>query len=971
VVAERQLDGQQLAGRADELAEVVALIQAAAAGSAAALLVSGEAGVGKTVLARAACSQEKSRVDVLWGSCLPLTSLAVPFLPLMSALRQRAADHDEPVPLLQPSGELGASDGPVEFDSWLAGVCGRRPVVLVVDDLHWADQSTLDVLMYVLVGLANRRLAVLTTIRSGEVTENHPLRRWLADMRRLPGVRELRLDRLDRAATAEQLAGLLGGLPHETLVDQVYARTDGNAYLTALLAHGLSPNARSLPAGLPTELGDAATRAWRGLSAPAQALTRLIAVAGRPQRSDQLDKLAAQTGVTGDVVALLREAVDAAVLQVSTAGAYWFGHPLLAEVLEEGLLPEERRALHEAFADALATYPDSGQTVDVERAVALADHHFRAGHRDMAYQWALLGAEAAGQAGGATEMLRLLRRALELWPVVPHPELSRLELLGRIRDAAERAGEQEEELAAVDDLLALVDREREPLVAAELLVRRMILRLSTGREFAGLADVREAVRLSVGDPDSWQYALAVAELADAELWHDVPSGPARAEEAVRLARACNSKKALAYALTARVMSRCMAYDGEDMAEAQRDSKEAQAAAAEVRDFFAYSHATLWAGNCIDTHVSRSVLELVRRSREALIGFGGPHTYVSWLAADEAGGLLMLGDWRACAERLRFALGSTPGPMAATMARLHAALLAGWQGRPAEAKAHLARADELFEEQSGFLAFEFDAVRAEVALAAGDAEAAITAAMTGVEGEGAPPTFSERLLPLAARAAADEAQACRDRGQDPDAAVAQLSSLKDRYPEVIADVGPGPMYQLQLRAMQALYDAEVLRGQADPRASTAWSHAAQACHDAELAWDEAYARRRAAEALLRDRSGRHQGVAELRRAYELATNLEAVPLLADVEALARTARVPLAPPGQVRAPAAAALPGLTAREREILAHLVAGRTYGEIARELVISEKTVSVHVSNMLHKTGTANRVELAGLARRIGGSAD
>ena len=304
MVAGPQSHRRRLAGRADELAEVSALIQAAAAGRAGALLVSGEAGVGKTVLVRAACSQEESKVDVLWGSCLPLTSLAVPFLPLTTALRQWAADHAEPVPLLQPSGKTGSSDGPFEFDSWLTSLCRRRPVVLVVDDLHWADQSTLDVLMYVLAGLADRRLAVLATIRSGEVTENHPLRRWLADVRRLPGVGELRLDRLDRAATAEQLAGLLGGPPHESLVDQVYARTDGNAYLTTLLARGLPPDARSLPAGLPTELGDAAMRAWRSLSSPAQALTRLIAVAGRPQRSDQLGKLAAQTGVTGDVVPL-------------------------------------------------------------------------------------------------------------------------------------------------------------------------------------------------------------------------------------------------------------------------------------------------------------------------------------------------------------------------------------------------------------------------------------------------------------------------------------------------------------------------------------------------------------------------------------------------------------------------------------------------------------------------------------------
>jgi DNA-binding CsgD family transcriptional regulator len=196
----------------------------------------------------------------------------------------------------------------------------------------------------------------------------------------------------------------------------------------------------------------------------------------------------------------------------------------------------------------------------------------------------------------------------------------------------------------------------------------------------------------------------------------------------------------------------------------------------------------------------------------------------------------------------------------------------------------------------------------------------------------------------------------------------LSSLYGRYPGVIADrQGYGPMYQLQLRAMQALYDAEVLRGQADPGASTAWRHAAEACRDAELAWDEAYARRRAAEALLQDRATRRQGVVELRRAHELATDLEAAPLLVELRALARTARVPLTDPRTVPAEMVTGIPGLTTREREILVHLFAGRTYSEIARELVISEKTVSVHISHLLHKTGTANRVQLAGLARRTG----
>jgi DNA-binding CsgD family transcriptional regulator len=946
-----------LVGRAGEAAAVVGLVQGAAQREAGALLVSGEAGVGKTVLVREACAQVGDAADVMWGSCLPLTSLAVPFMPLASALRAWAADQNMPVPVLAGL----AGDAPAGFDAWLEERCREHPVALVVDDLQWADQSTLDVLMYVLAGLTGRRLAMLATVRIGE--EAHPLRRWLADVRRFPGVGELHLDRLDRVATAEQLAALLGRPPHQSLVDAVYGRTQGNAYLTALLVRGLSPDARSLPAGLPTDLREAASRAWFGLSASAQELSALVAVAGRPQQADHLGKMAAATGLDGDVVPLLREAVDAAVLDVDSDDAYWFVHPLLAEVLEAGLLPEERRTLHTAFAAALELAGVADE-MGVEAAVELADHHHRAGHQKEAYRWALLGADAAGRVGGAAEMLRLLRRALDLWPEVPDPGVSRQDILQRIRDAADQAGEQKEELAAVDDLLVLIDREAQPLLAAELLVRRMCLRLSTGLEFAGLDDVREAVRLSASHPESAEHALAVAELAHAELWHAEPSGPARAEEAVRLARACGSPKALAYALTANVMRRLYADEIGDLAEAE----EAQVAAAQARDFWAFAHAALWAGNCLDGPASRAVIERWRRGREELIALGAPHTYVARLSESEALGLLLLGDWRACEERLRVALGSAPGPMADIGARLTAALLSCWQGRRVDAEAHLARAEELSTVQSEFLAFEFDAVRAELAVAVGDTERAIAAALTGLEGEGATPTLCERLVPLAARAAADQVQAVRDRGEDPTTARSRLKDLQSRYPDVVAEPGPGPMYEAQVRAMQAWYEAEAQRGHEDPAAAAKWLRAAQACADAELAWDEAYTHWRAAEALLPDRSRRDQAATALRRAYDLAVDLQAAPLIAEVEALARSARVPLTAPGAAPADTAAAMPGLTPREREILAHVVAGRTYGEIARELVISEKTVSVHVSNLLHKTGTKSRVELAQMARRLHG---
>jgi DNA-binding CsgD family transcriptional regulator len=553
---------------------------------------------------------------------------------------------------------------------------------------------------------------------------------------------------------------------------------------------------------------------------------------------------------------------------------------------------------------------------------------------------------------------------VQLWPGLSDPRLSRLELLRRIRAAAEVSGDQEEELAAVEDLLASVDRNRAPLVAAELLVRRTRLRQVTGREFAGLDDVREAVRLSAGNPDSAEHALAVAHLAHVELRHDLPSGPNTAAEAVRLARVSGSKKALAHALTAQVMAwASLSADDEILYEGIALAEEAQVAAAEIRDFWAYTHATHWAANCIDRDSSPAVLDVLRRGREEMTALGGPHTYISVLAADEAAGLLFRGDWRDCVERLRIVLGSTPGAMAATLARLTAAMLAGWQGRPAEAQAHLARADELFLEHSGFLGLEFDAARAEVTLATGDTQAAITAAMAGV---GGPRQQSERLLPLAARALSDQIQASQDRGHDVTAALERLSDLRRRFPDIIAEPGPGRLQRLYKQAMQALYDAEVLRGQADQAAAAAWCDAAQACADAESPWDEAYARRRAAEVLLKDRSARAQGAAQLRRAHELAVELDAAPQLAEVEALARTARVSLTVPHAVPADTVTTLPDLTSREREIIAYLVAGRTYAEIARELVISEKTVSVHVSNMLHKTGASNRVELAGLARRL-----
>jgi DNA-binding NarL/FixJ family response regulator len=174
------------------------------------------------------------------------------------------------------------------------------------------------------------------------------------------------------------------------------------------------------------------------------------------------------------------------------------------------------------------------------------------------------------------------------------------------------------------------------------------------------------------------------------------------------------------------------------------------------------------------------------------------------------------------------------------------------------------------------------------------------------------------------------------------------------------------YMSVLTALHSLYLAELGRARADRDNAAAWAAAADACGEASLRWEEAYACRRAAEAfLLHGHAARAQGSGFLRRGLALAAELQARPVLEALEQLASQARIPAEPVVRALDAGRARLPGLTPREAAVLDYVVAGRTYGEIARELVISEKTVSSHISSLLRKTGAANRVDLARMAAR------
>ncbi|GAB2757224.1 LuxR family transcriptional regulator [Nocardioides salsibiostraticola] len=948
-------------GRADEFAAVSRVLDRAAGGTAAALVISGDAGVGKSALMDRACSHADPSALVLAGACLPLSAMTVPFLALRSALRSVHSVLEPPAWL----GELGETPSavPVAFDDWLTGLSRQRLVILTIDDLHWADQSSLDVLMYVLAGPADRQLAVLATVRSSEVSERHPLQRWLADVRRLPRFGSLDLGALDGIAAAEQMSGLMGTAPHQSLVDDVFGRTRGNAYLTRLLVKGLAPHARKLPDDLPEDLTSAVLATYWTLPDQARLLTRILAAGGQPLTSGELTDVTGLAHLAETAEASLLEAAETAVLDVARNGTFWFHHPLFAEVLEANLTDDERIRWHTAFAVGAERQLSNGSALTPELMIAATDHHHRAGRPAEAYHWALRAAECST---GTAEELRLLQRAVELWPRVPEAQETERELLQRMRTAAAKAGSYREDLRAVDRLLDVVDPGKEPLLLAELMLRRADLQFLTGRDFTSENDIRSAVRLSAdADPDSWQHACALSQLAEMAAWSGDPDAEMLSDQALCVARASGSSMALSRALTAKASAVCVSgKTGESLHFAQ----EAVSAAIEAQDFYAFILGTFEELNGLPSCSVREEASHVRSRREQLVSMGAPRAYSSALSAIEAAAWLTVGDWRACQQRLRDVLGSDPGPFADVHARLAAAQLAAWQGRTAEAEGHLARADELFAEGSMYLPFTFDMTRATVALAAGDGERALNAALAGASSSGVPPDRCEWLMPLAAQALATLIESERDAGGDARDLIVRLNMLRARFPLVILDTGLNASSEGAPRiiALNDLYTAEVGRALGDSDNGNQWLSTTDSCHVAELVWEEAYACWRAAEALLaHERHRRVEAASVLRRGLELATDLGAEPMRTELEALAAIARIGVEQVSEVSGELRE-LPGLTRREREILGHIVVGRTYREIATALFISEKTVSSHVSNLLRKTGTDNRIDLSRLARSV-----
>lgn len=952
-------EGRHVVGRVVEFAAVDTCLQHAAEGRSGTLVVTGMPGIGKTSLVRESIADTEGDFLVLAGTCLPLQSLSVPLQPLRSAVRESSAPDR--------AAYLASMDvidqAPRAMDAYLDHVSATQPVVLFVDDVHWADQSTLDVLLYLAAGPRDRALALVVAARDDVLPDGHPLHRWLADVQRLPGVDTLHVGPLDRQGTEKQLMELMGVAPHQTLVDDVFAKAEGNPYFTSLLARGASATARVLPDNLSADLMAAVKRDWHELGHDARSVTSLVAAAGGPVTVELLGAIAHDLGISG-VQPALEEAVTRRLLRLHEPDGYWFQHPLQAEALDADLGATRSRTWHAAYARRLEL-DLAGESASLSTAMALSDHHHRAGNEPAAYGWSLLAWQVAGAARGSPELRRLLRRAIELRPRVPQAEESREDLLKLLLSTSEAMGAFGDQMVAVAALLESVDEQAQPLEAGWLRVQRSRLRTLTGTGTPDPAEARLAVELTGSSPSSWQHSFAHAELVRTMVWSAEPGAATHAKRAVTIARKAGHSGALAYALCASAMVALV--EGEP-AVASKHARAASLLAQEAGDWHAYEHAITWECNAASPPVGEYVANLLRQARQTLSAGNAPHVFVAMTATFEAEQRLLVGDWRACVDLLRISLGSSdPGPFVDIRSRLTAAMLDAFQGRTSQAAMQLERATELLSGRGRHANVALSTATALVALASGRPADALRAALEGARAPGAPPHLCEWLVPLAARAIADLSEPGRVAGEGQAESV-DIDDLVREFPTVVVDFGEDLEGQPQLRAMQDWYEAEVARARAGNDAGDLWWGVADSSVASEMPWVAAYAWWRAAESLLASgHAQRRRGIDAWRRAERLARELDARPILDEVSTLGRIARV-----RRTREPATSeteplsALPGLTAREREILAHVVDGSTYSEIAAVLFISEKTVSSHVSNLLRKTGTTSRVELSRLVTRV-----
>ncbi|MFE2615227.1 AAA family ATPase [Micromonospora chalcea] len=950
-----------LVGRRPELTVLGDALARARSGDPTTVLVGGEAGVGKTrLLEEFGTHVHTAGARLLVGQCLELGEAGLPFAPFAAALRD-VLRHDGPAAfagyeaefarLLPELARMPAAAavpaGPALADTprgylfdlvadLFRRLAEERPLVLVIEDLHWADRSTRDLIGFLVRAARATRLLVVCTYRTDELHRGHPLRPFLAELDRVRGVDRIELGRLDRDGTAAVLADLLGIEQYARTVDDVHERTQGNPFFIEELAAAGGPVGC---AAIPETLRDLLLARVDRLPEPAQRVLR-IAAAGGTRFAHQL--LAEVAGLPeAELEDALRAAVAGQLVVADPDGDYEFRHALVREAVHDDLLPGEHARLHARYAAAIEAQP---HLVAAGRAPAEIAHHWYAAHdHPRALTAARLAAEAAADRYAYAEQSRLLERVLELWEQVPDAAdrlgMDHLRVLEETLTAAVTAGDLSRALTLTRAALAEVDPDAEPLRAARLLDHRGRLFALLGKS-DGAAELREAYRLAAGAPDGAERFAVLADIASHLMKVDPREAASVAAEAAAGASEVGTDLVLLPTRIA-LLHRLDGTPERGLAELRRVEARARAAG----DSWALVSALVFLSDVLyelgrydesEQAAAAGVTEARRVGISRSIG--------AYLLSNRAEALIALGRWdeadSTCAEAARI---DPPGVSGLHWLQLRAGL-------------HLARAhpaaDEVVGRALAFLSRPYlwpnhrlplHELRVEAALSADDKLEAVRAARAAL----ADPHLADLpregwpVLSAVARTAALTGDATLAAAVSTTAA-----ALPARHPAeqaYAADV------------------AAVLAGLASTGPAGALAH----WRAAVAAWRTAgqpYPLGRALLGLAEAAAAageRDEVAAAVRETVEVAARLGATPLGEQAATLAR--RVGLRGTGR---------PGpdlLTSREREVLRLVAEGHSNSRIAERLFISPKTASVHVSRIIAKLDVTNRVEAAALAHRLG----